>query len=57
MKFFMYGMWEGNEQKQEEPFDTFIGITAVSKADAKRQLKELVGDKAKKFILYDILEA
>lgn len=57
MMFFIYGMWEGNEEKPEEPFDTFIGITAEDKKDGRRQLIELVGEeKAKKFILYDILE-
>lgn len=56
MKFFMYGMYKSNEKKPEDPYDTFIGLTAENKKEAKQQLIELVGEeKAKNFELYDIL--
>lgn len=57
MKFFMYSMYVENKDNPSQPFDTFIGITAATKADAERQLIDLVGEaKAEKFDLYDILD-
>lgn len=56
MKFYMFGMWEPNKQNEEEPFDTFIGITAHNGEQAYAKLELLVGEKSKEFILYDAYE-
>lgn len=56
MKFYMYGMYKRNEAHPEDPYDTFIGISAETKKEAEKQLVELVGEeKAKQFELYDVL--
>ena len=39
-----------------ERYETIIGITAADEAEAAAKLRELIGDKATAFELYDIIE-
>ncbi len=54
MKFYMFGTWEIYEPNKDDAYDIFIGITAETGEEAAAKLRELVGERATFFELYDI---
>lgn len=56
MKYYVFGKWEKGREKDEIPFDIFIGIKARNGEEAYAKLARLV-DTSEGFILYDTYEA
>ena len=48
--FYLYG-------KGAERYETIIGITAGTEAEAAAKLADLIGEKAGSFELYDVIES
>ena len=42
--------------RNDEPFETFIGLSARNGDEAYAKLEDLVGCRGKQFILYDVVE-
>lgn len=55
MKFYMFGLWKKG-MRNDEPFETFIGLSARNGDEAYAKLEDLVGCRGKQFILYDVVE-